>query len=217
MGCHWLLCSGFLLPTYFTHDSVCMSILITQFILLFPSPLHPHVFSLHVCLYPCPGNRFVCTILEKEMATHSSVLAWRIPGTGEPGGLPSLGSHRVGHDWSDLAVPFFWIPNMCVNIWHLFSSSWHTSLCVTDSYVYPRLYIAKAEVTKVKVTQLCLTLCNPMDYIVHGILQARILEWVAVPFSRGSSQPRDQTQVSLNTGWFFTSWATREAQEYWSG
>ena len=42
--------------------------------------------------------------LEKEMATHSSGLAWRIPGTGEPGGLPSMGSHRVGHDWSDLAV-----------------------------------------------------------------------------------------------------------------
>ena len=43
--------------------------------------------------------------LEKEMATHSSVLAWRIPGTGEPGGLPSMGSHRVGHNWSDLAGP----------------------------------------------------------------------------------------------------------------
>ena len=42
--------------------------------------------------------------LAKEMATHSSVLAWRIPGTGEPGGPPSMGSHRVGHDWSDLAV-----------------------------------------------------------------------------------------------------------------
>ena len=42
--------------------------------------------------------------LEKETATHSSVLAWRIPGTVEPGGLPSLGSHRVGHDWSDLAA-----------------------------------------------------------------------------------------------------------------
>ena len=42
--------------------------------------------------------------LEKEMATHSSVLAWRIPGTGEPSGLPSMGSHRVGHDWSDLAA-----------------------------------------------------------------------------------------------------------------
>ena len=42
--------------------------------------------------------------LEKEMATHFSVLAWRIPRTGEPGGLPSMGSHRVGHDWSDLAA-----------------------------------------------------------------------------------------------------------------
>ena len=42
--------------------------------------------------------------LEKETATHSSVLAWRIPGTGEPHGLPSMGSHRVGHDWSDLAA-----------------------------------------------------------------------------------------------------------------
>ena len=42
--------------------------------------------------------------LEKEMATQSCVLAWRIPGTGEPGGLPSMGSHRVGHDWSDLAA-----------------------------------------------------------------------------------------------------------------
>ena len=41
---------------------------------------------------------------EKEMATHSSVLAWRVPGTGEPGGLPSMGLHRVGHDWSDLAA-----------------------------------------------------------------------------------------------------------------
>ena len=42
--------------------------------------------------------------LEKEMATHSSVLAWRIPGMGEPGRLPFIGSHRVGHDWSDLAA-----------------------------------------------------------------------------------------------------------------
>ena len=46
--------------------------------------------------------------LEKEMATHSSVLAWRIPGTGEPGGLPSMGSHRVRHDWSDLAAAVWW-------------------------------------------------------------------------------------------------------------
>ena len=58
---------------------------------------------------------------------------------------------------------------------------------------------------KVKAAQLCLTLYNPVDYRVHGILQARILEWVAFPFSRGSSQPRDQTQVSLIAGRFFTS------------
>ena len=58
---------------------------------------------------------------------------------------------------------------------------------------------------KVKATQSCLTLCDPMDYTVHGILQARILEWVAFPFSRGSSQPRDRTQVSGIAGGFFTS------------
>ena len=68
---------------------------------------------------------------------------------------------------------------------------------------------------KVKVTRLCLTLRDPMDYTVHGILQARMLEWVAIPFSRGSSEPRDQTQVSLIAGGFFISWATREAQENW--
>ena len=58
---------------------------------------------------------------------------------------------------------------------------------------------------KAKVTQSCLTLCNPVDYPVHGILQARKLEWVAVPFSRGSSQPSDGTQVSHIAGRFFTS------------
>jgi len=51
-------------------------------------------------------------------------------------------------------------------------------------------------------------LCHPMDYTVHGILQARILEWVTFPFPRGSFQPRDRTQVSWTAGRFFTSWAT---------
>ena len=69
----------------------------------------------------------------------------------------------------------------------------------------------------VKVAQWYLTLCDPMDCIVHGILQARILEWVAFPFSRGPSQPRDQTQVSCIAGCFFTIWATREAPECCSG
>ena len=73
---------------------------------------------------------------------------------------------------------------------------------------------------KVWVTQLCLILCDPMDYnppdsSVHGILQARLLEWVAIPFSRVSSQPRDWTQVSRFAGRFFTHWATRETPKRW--
>ena len=56
-----------------------------------------------------------------------------------------------------------------------------------------------------------------MDYTAHEILQARILDWVAFPFSKESSQARDQTQVSCIAGRFFTTWATREAQECWSG
>ena len=67
-----------------------------------------------------------------------------------------------------------------------------------------------------KVAQSCLILCDPMNYTVHGFLQARILEWVAFPFSRGSSQLRDWTQVSCIAGGFFTSWATREALDtFW--
>ena len=63
----------------------------------------------------------------------------------------------------------------------------------------------------------CVGLCDPMDHTVHGILLARILESVAFPLSRGSSQPRDWNQVSHIARGFFTSWATREAQEYWRG
>ena len=70
---------------------------------------------------------------------------------------------------------------------------------------------------KVLVAQSCLTLYDPMDCSlpgssVHGVLQARILEWVVIPFSRGSSHPRNQSQVSCTAGGFFTSWAT----SFWS-
>ena len=65
---------------------------------------------------------------------------------------------------------------------------------------------------EVKVAQLCPALGDPMEYTVHGILQGRILEWVAFPFSRGSSQPRDRTQVSGIAGGFFAGWATRKAR-----
>ena len=58
---------------------------------------------------------------------------------------------------------------------------------------------------KVKIAQSCLTLCDPMDYAVHGILQARILEGVAYPFSRGFTRPRNRTGVSCTAGGFFTN------------
>ena len=82
---------------------------------------------------------------------------------------------------------------------------------------------SNAEKWKVKVKSLgCVWLCNPMDCSTtgssaHGILQARVLEWVAFPFSRRSSQLCDRTQLSNIADGFFTNWATREAQEHWTG
>ena len=93
--------------------------------------------------------------------------------------------------------------------------------------------ISELMLTSVLVPSVCVCVCalsclfvsplyNPMDSSlpgssVHGIFQARILEWVAISFSRGSSQPRNRTHVSHIAGGFFAIWPTREAQEYWSG
>ena len=90
----------------------------------------------------------------------------------------------------------------------LSTSSWVSSPLPRSQVLY------KSFKVKVVVTQLCLTLCDPMDcslpgFTVHGLLQARILEWVATPFCRGSPQPRGRTGVSCVAGRFFTIWATR--------
>ena len=69
--------------------------------------------------------------LEKEMAAHSSVLAWRIPGTGEPGGLPSMGLHRVRHDWSNFGAASLWYQNQ--EIYHKKESYIPVSLMNTDA------------------------------------------------------------------------------------
>ena len=87
-------------------------------------------------------------------------------------------------------------------IWQDEDIQWLLSVEVLDS-----------KTVKILDTQLCPTLCDPMNCrppgsIVHGILQARLLEWVAIPFPRGSFQPRHQTQVSCIAGRFFTIWAT---------
>ena len=184
------------------------------------------------------------------MATHSGVLAWRIPGTGEPGGLPSMGPPRVGHDWSDLAAAA--AAGKLANIFHHFNGlkSKHKVLhkcntfqhvinsasiltkmftkLTTDeylinisifawvyicAYLYLCIYIDRCRYLHVylnletsimvktinspikveekwsEVAQSCPTLSNPMDGSlpgpsIHGIFQARILECVAISFSR---------------------------------
>ena len=94
-----------------------------------------------------------------------------------------------------------------------------TYICMAESLCCPPETITTLLIDYVLclVTQSCLTLSEPMDCSlpgssVHGILQARMLEWVAIPSSRGSSQPRDQTQVSGIEGGFFTVGVTREAR-----
>ena len=84
--------------------------------------------------------------------------------------------------------------------------------CGVCIYMYSCIHM------RAKSLQLCLTLCNPMDCsppgpFVHGILQERILELVVIPFSRRSSQPRDQIRVFFIAGGFFTAWATTAAQK----
>ena len=89
------------------------------------------------------------------------------------------------------------------------TSPWWMKLNTLKKRKWPNSSFCIIHTLKVKVVQSCL--CDPMNYTVLGILQARILEWVAFPFSWGSSQPRDQTQVSRIAGRFFTSWTTRKA------
>ena len=92
----------------------------------------------------------------------------------------------------------------------------HSVFISFDIYPEVRL-LSLSEWKSLKVVQSCPTLCYLMVYTVHGILQARIMEWVVFPFSRGFSQPRVWIQLCHIVGSFFTSCATGEAQEYWSG
>ena len=148
----------------------------------------------------------LCITLEKGREEDAKG-SWMFPGTG------------LTHKIFPLMMPYQ--TNHFLLFWAKLEKPGQSSLQTTAQRKAPLVYRAappKLMLSKeayevmwsVKVAQFCLTLCNPMDYTVHGILQAKILEWVAFPFSRGSSQPRDQAQVSHITGGFFTSWATRE-------
>ena len=86
--------------------------------------------------------------LEKETATHSSVLAWRIPGAGEPGGLPSMGSHRVGHDWSDLAAA---------------AGPSQTYLMGCTLFLFPAIFLISDKWVSISVTRKVF-----MMFLIHG-------------------------------------------------
>ena len=136
-------------------------------------PLTPWIYIQRVSSHQCRALFGVgyTVVMEKAMAPHSSTLAWKIPWVEEPGGLLSMGSHRVGHDWSDLAA--------------VAAAAYSGENCsvVSDSLQPHGLYSPWNSPGQ-----------NPG---VGGIF-----------LSRGSSQPRDLTQVSCIAGGFFTSWAT---------
>ena len=135
--------------------------------------------------------------LEKEMATHSSVLAWRIPGTGEPGGLLSMGSHRVGHDWSDLAAA------VAVMMWSLKTCNSHHEI---DTFQIPRDFF---------LTRLVVILMN----VIWGVFKDPDLEKAEgletkLPTFTGSSKKQESsrktfTYDSLATLKPLTMWISR--------
>ena len=123
--------------------------------------------------------------------------------------------------WSSIGIKGYGPHSLTLGIWknkQPFGKNAGNSVLWGTSFQYDE----KQESVKVLVAQSCLTLCDPTDLSppgspVHGILQARILLWVAIPFSRGSFQPRDQTQVFHIAGRFFTVWVTREPPRNWRG
>ena len=132
--------------------------------------------------------------------THSSILAWKIPWTEEPEGVQSMGSQRAGHDW---------VTNIedTAKFTSAYPLRWSRPY-MKLLFIYYTMYNNCLLKQKVLVVHSCPTICDPMDCSpagssVCGILQGRILEWVAISFSRGSSWPRDRTWVSCIAGRFF--------------
>ena len=117
--------------------------------------------------------------------------------------------------WSHFEGKYFCIWQVCS-----FSFLWEGNrlqiLMIPDRHTLPTIllcWLGEVEVKSLSRVRLCDPMdCNLLGFSIHGILQARILEWIAVSFSKGSSQPRDQTRVSCIGGRLFNLWATREAQ-----
>ena len=141
------------------------------------------------------------------MATHSSVLVWRIPWTEEAGEVQSIGS-QTRLKWLSSHAQCV-IGQRILRPPGLHPLQLHPS-CTLRGYYREETILALHSPSEAReVAQSCLTLCDPMDCSlqgssVHGIFQARVLEWVAISFSRGSSQTRDRIQVSCIAGRCFT-------------
>ena len=167
--------------------------------------------------------------------THSSILAWRIPWTEKPSGLHPGGCRRASHN-SNYTTTMRLVGSPPGGLFHrlgagMLGNVW--SVPIPSPEIVPlspsvglmmgtqsgeggALFLPRLrawELCESEVAQSCLTLCDPMDCSlcgssIHGIFQARVLEWVAIAFSRGSFQPRDQPLVSCKC---FTIWAVKEA------
>ena len=137
----------------------------------------------------------------------SVFLPRKIPQTEEPGGLRPWGC-KARHDWAPVSSSVRRVGRNSLGLIQRFHLKLHVSQII---------HLSASEVKWSEAAQSCPTLLDPMDCSppgssVHGILQARILEWVDISFSKGSSRPRDWTEISRIAGRRFNLWATREAQ-----
>ena len=140
------------------------------------------------------------------MAPHSSTFAWKIPWMEEPGGPQSMESLRVGHDWATSLSLF-----TCLHWrrkWQPTPVAWRIP-GTGEPGGLPSMGLHRVGHDW---SDLAAAAAGAAGSSVHRILQARILEWISIPFCRGSSRPRDQTLVSCITGRFFTVWATGNSE-----
>ena len=136
-------------------------------------------------------NQLTCPLSHSLSLTHGNL---------NPDSLISLPFHSHFANFNIVVLILVWCFPKRSSVIQLYSMYSPATCVYTHTHTLTYVYTHISGKVKVKVTQSCLTLCNPMDCSlpgssVHGIFQTRILEWATVPFSRGSSQPRDWTQV----------------------